>query len=602
VFIWIVALLAAIPGRATWKNIKGLVLAIVVFLTLGVVATAFIPAAEKLGDLALLTLSILGCLTVEQIFRNATFEQKRVLMPFLWTLGAMFVYDLFVYADSTLFNAVDPVLWAPRGFVAAAAVPFFVLAAKRHPDWTETLFVSRELVFYTATLTGAGIYLLGIGAGGLIIRQAGGQWGPWIQTAYLLAALGLLGYVLSSARLKAQLRVFISKHFYRNRYDYREEWLRLIRTLSDEELPIEQRSIKALADIVHSSGGQLWLDRDGRGVFEPFSAWQDRFPSGEYSGGALVDFLKQRGWVIDSLEYERDPEHYHHAFRSDPDALPRDSLVFSLLHEHEMFGIVRLNRPVDRRDLTFEDHDLLKTAGRQVAAFLANDLALERLSETRQFEAFNRLSAFVMHDIKNLLAQQALLVNNAKKFRDRPEFVDDVIATVESGVQRMRRLLKQLEQGSPVSHQQRVEISKLVLRVVSARSDNGNIRCSFPETSSFWVRAHPEQLTSVLTHVVANAQEATNGSRSVTIVLREAQGERVLIEVRDEGEGMTEEFIRHKLFKPFETTKGASGMGIGAYQAREIVRGLGGEMSVTSQVGKGTVVSILLRQEPRSAA
>src|SRR6188508_2714348 len=78
VFIWIVALLAAIPGRATWKNIKGLVLAIVVFLTLGVVATAFIPAAETLGDLALLTLSILGCLTVEQIFRNATFEQKRV--------------------------------------------------------------------------------------------------------------------------------------------------------------------------------------------------------------------------------------------------------------------------------------------------------------------------------------------------------------------------------------------------------------------------------------------------------------------------------------------------------------------------------------------
>ena len=166
----------------------------------------------------------------------------------------------------------------------------------------------------------------------------------------------------------------------------------------------------------------------------------------------------------------------------------------------------------------------------------------------------------------------------------------------------MRRLLKQLEQGSPVSHQQRVEISKLVLRVVSARSDNGNIRCSFPETHAFWVRAHPEQLTSVLTHVVANAQEATNGSGSVTIVLREAQGERVLIEVRDEGEGMTEEFIRHKLFKPFETTKGASGMGIGAYQAREIVRGLGGEMSVTSQVGKGTVVSILLRQEPRSAA
>jgi putative PEP-CTERM system histidine kinase len=602
VLVWIVALLAAVPAQATWNSMKGFVLVIAGFLTSGVVVAALLAPTERFVDVALLALSILGCLTVEQIFRNSTPEQKRVLTPFLWTIGAMFVYDLFVYADSALLSGVDPVLWAPRGFIAATAVPFFVLAAKRHPDWTETLFVSREFVFYSATLTGAGIYLLSIGAGGLIIREAGGQWGPSIQIAYLVAALGLLGYVLSSTRLKAQLRVFISKHFYRNRYDYREEWLRLIRTLSDEALPLEQRSIKALADIVHSSGGQLWLDRESRSVFEPFSAWQDRFPSGEYSGGALVDFLKQHGWVIDSLEYERDPEHYQHAFRSDPEALPRDSLVFALMHEHQMFGIVRLKRPVNLRDLTFEDYDLLKTAGRQVAAFLANDLGRERLGETQQFEAFNRLSAFVMHDIKNLLAQQALLVNNAKKFRDRPEFVDDVIATVDGGVARMRRLLKQLEQGSPVSHQQRVDVGKLVLRVVSARADNGNIRCSLPEPSPFWVRANPDQLASVLTHVVANAQEATKGEGVVAIGVSEAPGERVLIEIRDDGEGMTEEFIRRKLFKPFETTKGSSGMGIGAYQAREIVRGLGGEMSVTSQVGKGTVVSLLLRQEPRSVA
>jgi signal transduction histidine kinase len=102
--------------------------------------------------------------------------------------------------------------------------------------------------------------------------------------------------------------------------------------------------------------------------------------------------------------------------------------------------------------------------------------------------------------------------------------------------------------------------------------------------------------------VVQNAQEATKGRGSVTIGVSEAPGDRVLIEIRDNGEGMSEEFIRRKLFKPFETTKGASGMGIGAYQAREIVRGLGGELSVASEVGKGTVVSISLRLEPRSAA
>lgn len=597
VLVWVLVLLPALPGRASWNNSKGIILTTVIALTVGVVAATPIAAADRGVDVALLALSIIGCLTVEQIFRNSTPEQKNVLQPFLWTISGMFMYDLFVFADSALFDAVDPFLWAPRGFIAAAAVPFFVLAAKRHPDWAETLFVSREFVFYSATLTGVGVYLLAISTGGFLIREAGGRWGPSIQIVYLLTAFGVLGYILSSTRLNSQMRVFISKHFYRNRYDYREEWLRLIRTLSEQGLPLEERSIKALADIVHSSGGQLWLDRDGRGVFEPFSAWQDRFPSVEYSGGALVLFLKEYRWVIDSREYELDPERYRHAFRLEPEALPRDSLVFSLIHENEMFGIVRLNRPVELRELTFEDYDLLKTAGRQVAAFLANDMARERLSETRQFETFNRLSAFVMHDIKNLLAQQALLVNNAKKFRDRPEFVEDVIATVDSGVQRMRRLLKQIEQGAPASHEQRVELIKLILRVISARSNNGNIRCLFSEASSFWVRGHPEQLSSVFMHVLANAQEATKGDSAVVVRVSEAADGRVQIEVSDQGEGMTHEFIRRKLFKPFETTKGASGMGIGAYQAREIVRGLGGELSVASEVGKGTVVRIVLRQE-----
>jgi putative PEP-CTERM system histidine kinase len=603
--LWILCLLAAIPGRAGPRNLKGMMSIAVVLLTVAAVVSPWISTNENSSDLALLALSTIGCLAVEQVFRNSTADQKRVLKSFSWTIGGILIYDLFVFADSTLLNAVNPTLWAPRGLLAAIAVPFFLLSAKRHPDWAETLYVSREFVFYSATLTAVGVYLIAVGAGGFIIREIGGQWGTAIHIAYLVAALCTLAFILSSTHLKAQLRVFITKHFYRNRYDYREEWLRLIRTLSDsrQAVPLDQRSIEALCAIVESDGGQLWLDRDGRSAYEPFGAWRAEFPTQELTERSpLVRFLNENQWVVDSREYERDPEHYQHAFRDEPGALPRDSILFPLMHENEMLGIARLNCSANVRELNFEDHDLLKTAGRQVAAFLAHDRARERLAETQQFEAFNKLSAFVMHDIKNLLAQQALLVNNAKKFGDRAEFVEDMIRTVDNGVQRMRRLLRQLEQGSAGSPRQRVELNKLILRAVSARSDNSNINCSLTERSSVWVRANPEQLSSVLLHVIQNAQEATPADGKVTISLKEAAGDRVCIEVKDTGEGMSAEFVRRKLFKPFETTKGSTGMGIGAYQAREVVRSLGGEMSVASEVGEGTVVTIVLPLESAGAA
>lgn len=592
-------LLAAMPGEMRSRSWKG---AISVAALVAAVVAAVSPFARLAvpTDLPLLMLAIIGCLAVEQIARNATAEQKKVVSVFLVSLGALLAYDLFVFSDALLFNAVDPWLWAPRGLLTALALPFFVLAAKRHPDWRETLFVSRQFVFYTATLTGVGAYLLAMAVAAGIIRGVGGQWGPAMQLAYLIAALGVLVVILSSARLKSQLRVFINKHFYRNRYDYREEWLRLIRTLSDskQELPIDQRSIKALCDIVGSDGGQLWLDRDSRSRFEPLGAWQAEFPTGELNeASALVQFLKRQQWLVDSREYASDPERYQHAFRDAPREVPPDSLIVPLMHESELLGIVRVKRPTGLRELNYEDHDLLKTAGRQVAAFLAHDLARERLAETRQFDAYHKLSAFVMHDLKNVLAQQALLVNNAKKFKDRPDFVDDVIATVENGVQRMRRLLRNLEQGSPVTQLQRVELNKLILRAVSACSENGKTPCAFAgDATSFWVHANPEQLTNVLMHVIQNAQEATKDGTAVAVTLLE-RNQRAVIEIRDRGQGMTEEFIRRRLFKPFETTKGSSGMGIGAYQAREIVRGLGGDLVVLSEPGKGTLVTISLPHE-----
>jgi putative PEP-CTERM system histidine kinase len=216
---------------------------------------------------------------------------------------------------------------------------------------------------------------------------------------------------------------------------------------------------------------------------------------------------------------------------------------------------------------------------------------MEQLAQTRQFEAYNKLSAFVMHDLKNLLSQQALLVENAKKFQHRPEFVADVIKTVDHGVQRMRRLLRQLERDASSALEQRVEVNALVQEAVARSAKNGKVGPTFNGSRPLWVQAQADRLASVVGHVIANAQEATQPGDSIEVNIGEREG-RALIEVRDSGEGMSEEFIRRRLFKPFDTTKGSAGMGIGVYQAREVVRSLGGDIAVNSSVGGGTTVSI----------
>jgi signal transduction histidine kinase len=128
---------------------------------------------------------------------------------------------------------------------------------------------------------------------------------------------------------------------------------------------------------------------------------------------------------------------------------------------------------------------------------------------------------------------------------------------------------------------------------VEACAKSGRVTPSFSGHRPLWVHAHPEKFASVIGHVIANAQDATQPGGRIEVSVSESGG-RALIEVKDTGEGMSEEFIRRRLFKPFDTTKGSSGMGIGVYQAREVIRSLGGDVVVKSHVGVGTTVSIFL--------
>lgn len=549
---------------------------------------------------AMLVLPLIGLLGLEQVFRNSTFQERRVLKPLAIGVGLVFAIDIFVYSQALLFTQISYGLWGLRGFVNAAAAPLVLFAVKRQPDWSESLFVSRQVVFYTTSLTAAGLYLLAMALGGYWIGAVDARWTPPVQLLFLVFAAGVLFYVLFSRALRTRFKVFLAKHFYRNRYDYREEWLRLIDTLAgrNDEASLPERSVKALAAIIDSRCGELWvLDRTGT-AYESHGTWR-MAPTRESLApdDVLVRFLAQSRWVVDTREYAEDPEKYSNAFASDPSHVAEPAILVPLIHAGELFGIARLERPEGLPNLSFEDHDLLKTAGQQVATFLAQERAQEELAETRQFEAFSRLTAFLMHDLKNLIAQQELVVGNAKRFKHRPEFIEDAIGTIESSVQRMRTVLERLQSAGRPEKASRVDVGKLLLEVCSACADREPAPELEDPGSDVRVAIDREKLNMAVTHAVRNAQDATAADGRVHVRLGIEDG-RCVIEVADTGSGMEAEFVREHLFKPFDSTKGVKGMGIGAYQMRETLRAAGGDIDVESEVGRGTRLRMSLPLAP----
>src|SRR5213079_913257 len=144
-------------------------------------------------------------------------------------------------------------------------------------------------------------------------------------------------------------------------------------------------------------------------------------------------------------------------------ALTLPWLIVPLVTGTELVGFVILGAPRATIDVNWEVRDLLKTASRQAAGYLAQIRASEALLEARKFESFNRMSAFVVHDLKNLVAQLSLMLRNAERHRDNPEFQRDMLMTVGNVVERMNKLMLQLRTGAkPVEQPRSVDLQSVI--------------------------------------------------------------------------------------------------------------------------------------------
>ncbi|SNC74374.1 putative PEP-CTERM system histidine kinase [Marinobacter sp. es.048] len=554
----------------------------------------FSGKAKILGQIGL---SLLGLSVIEQIWRNSTGLGRSSMKYLCIGVITIFAFDFFMYTDALLFGQISDSFWNARGFINAALVPLFavnVINTRKQPIEFQ---LSRTAFFHASTLVFAGGYLLFLAMGGYYVRALGGSWGEALQVLFLTISLVFLATLLLSRRIRARLMVLISQNFFDYKYDYREEWLKMTRELADlsNDPPLPERVIRILAGLVESNGGAIWLkgERDAYILKASINLSTPKHTIIDHDA-ELVRFFSDREWIVDLHEYRADPVSYN--LLDIPDAIaktPDAWLIIPLYLGNDLYGMALVGNPYTRVELNWENFDLIKVVARQTCNLLAQADAQNRLSRAMQFEAVSKASAFMVHDLKTVIAQLSLLVKNAPKHRNNPAFIDDMINTTDHAVRKMSSLVDHIRRpGSDDEDQLKLlNLTGIVRELIEHHHHQKPAPHLEGDTPDATIKADVEQLRSVLGHLIQNAQDATPNDGEISITLKIAKGNVVLF-IQDTGTGMTKEFISSQLFKPFESTKGLTGMGIGAYQAREYIRKIGGNIDVTSEPGIGSCFSV----------
>lgn len=511
-------------------------------------------------------------------------------------LAAMWTFDLNLYTIAYLTAIIPVELVSMRGFAMALLAPIFVMASQRNSAWR--LRLSRSVAFQSVSLLAIGVYLFGMLLLATAVEFIGGNYVRLAQITLIFGmTLGAL-LVLPSGRFRAWLNVTIAKHFFQHRYDYRNEWMRFADTIgfpSQEAAPFHERVIKSLADIFDSPAGLLIVpDAQGRLALQARWNWATADIPAEVGTSQTVPFFETTGHILslDELREGRDN-------RCDPRAVPQwlydDPLAWSvvpLVHFGKLTGLAVLARPRLPRPLDWEDLDMLRTVGRQLASYLAEASSQQLLSESRQFEQFNRRFAFVMHDIKNLVSQLSILTRNAEKHASNPDFQADMVETLRGSVGKMNELLARLSQHNNARHNapEEIDAGAVLIKALHGKQMIHPIQTDLQDNVK--IVADAARVETIVGHLVQNAIEASASDSPVRVTCRR-NGKDVAITVADQGTGMSEAFVADQLFKPFESTKDG-GFGIGAYEARMLAQSMGGQLRVESRVGRGTTFTLIL--------
>lgn len=502
--------------------------------------------------------------------------------------GGLLAIMIFYYSQGLLYRTIDMRLVPVRSLAIIVAVVLIACSQMRGGTGVKVV-LSRQMAYRSFVLLAIGIYLIFIGVIGEGLRYFGEAFhrSALVMVSFL-AAVGLLLVILSD-KAKRKLILFVTRNFYQNKYDYRSKWLEFTERLSSAQS--NQQVLMAILSVYCDTFGMgsaaLFLsDSDRKNYFSAASMELDVGSLSFAADSPLVTGLNRERAVVNLREGHGD-------FDLDQAEL-RHSLglcfLIPLAGNHHLDGFIMLGSQINPDEqYTYEDYDLMQTLAQQAASALLNLRLTDELALAKEMEALGRIAAFIIHDLKNLVYTVSLTLDNARTYISDAEFQQDMLETLGNTVSKMNTLISRLntipdKKGHP---REQTDLLRLVRETVLLVR-----RCEITIVGApVTVIVDRQEFQKVLLNLLLNAVEATEGKGPVSVEV--GAKESAFVTVVDGGCGISEEFIRTKLFTPFQTTK-KSGLGIGLYQCKQIVESHNGRIDVCSTVGSGTAFTVLL--------
>lgn len=577
----------------------GLVIEIAnIIYDLGMIGGDYIKVLSSFNNLFI---AILLLFLLENLYRNIANENRWGVRLFCLGLGAVYAFDFLLYGDLLFYNLIDPRLYDSVGAINFLIVPLLIISVFRNPKWTVGIGVSHKAAFHLISIIVGIIYLIVISVLSYLLQSFGNEWGLIFQVSFLFTSfIGFIA-ILYSGTLRSIILVWLGKYFFRYKFDYREEWLSFIGTMtaSKDHYNLKERAIKSFAELMDCRGGALWY-RAQPNVLSLSAKWNfknaidDDFSLDE----PFFEFIEKKNWIVDLKDHENGL--LEGTDIKIPDSLLKSAdlwLLIPLIHHEELDGFILLELPRNDWELNWEIIDVLKTVGLQVSSYFAEENSVEALAVAREFEEFNRKFAFVIHDIKNMASQLSLMQKNAEKHGDNPEFQKDMQLTVKNTIDKMNLLLSRInivQEPGKVKDLAQVDIVKIIDNAVGKIKNAGQNIIFEKSLDVLFAKSNADNFEIVLGHIIQNALDSSD-DKEVIVRLNENKKYAIIL-IEDKGCGMDQEFLKNELFRPFRSLK-EGGYGIGAYESRQLIHSMGGLLDVKSDINQGTTVTIHLLKE-----
>lgn len=538
-------------------------------------------------------LGIMACLifalvNLETTLANASPDALFRIKLEIIGLGTILAVQIFYYSQALLYRSINMNYLALRSFLYLVALGMLAYSRlSRHGH--VRIQVSRQAAFKSLVLGAVGVYLVMLGLLGEGMQYFSTSFPRTVTISFaFLAGIALLITFLSE-KVRREVKVALHKNFYQHKYDYRTQWLRFTEQLSTSRTGEEllQRILAAYCSIFGISGAALFLFEKNRGGFCMVAEHDmEQIEDVVAPDNSLILFMKERAWVVSTKDENPGIMEQNARFFSENNV----SFVIPLFSGERLEGFIVLGRVIkDDEVYIYEDYDLMKTIARQASQAILHQRLSDQISQTREMEAIGNVAAFVAHDLKNLVSNLSLIVENAARHIQNPDFQQDMLTSLGNTVVKMQGLIARLKNLGEQEHFNLKSLNLLELAENSAKMVSGApiTVTGTPET----VLVDEHDLQNVIMNLLMNAIEASGPNDPVEVEVGSDNGP--YIRVIDHGCGMSARFIRTELFKPFRTTK-KKGLGIGLYQCRQTIESHGGRIEVSSEEGKGARFTIWL--------